>query len=1081
MSAYLEKTIAQLIPGQFPAFYRDEGEVFVEFVTTYFRWLQSVTEARANTWISEGVSSLAIESGNTQIVGTNTRLENYFSANSRIAISRGSSNAYDVYTVNAVSNNTHLTITTEPNFSSANCRFAQVAETGNPVFMTRHFDEIQDIDDTFENFLVYFKEKYLKNLQFINVTNTRRLVKHSLDLYRSKGTERSIELLFRIAFGITPSVYYPSSDLFRLSDGTWYVPMYLEMSLNDNTTSFVNKQIYGMKSGATAFAESVIRRAVNGKLIDVVYISEINGTFETGEPVNTSDNSLEPTQAPIIVGSLTRVLFESNEMGSNFEIGDEVTLTSIKGIGAKARVQATTNTAGTISFDFINGGYGYTNAFTLEISDHIVTLANVVITNADTQYFYPYDVLTQPLGHINYISANTEFANGAEIFTYHANNDQKGHGRVLESFPSNTTAGFLVVSILDGNLESDQFFLTSNAGVANQATLEGFVDKTAIGSILGVDDTIVVSFENANGSFFDGDILYQYNDLGNVTGSGRLRNFTTTVSGHLYLDDTTGVFHTSAPILNSSNSTGANVTSTSVRVGVKVTSSNTFVNTGINYAFGSNSTSNGTITLVPDGSGASVVLSTNLSYTETINVGTDLIADFLSVDLNASQYGLSGDPSGNLTNMPIAQALGWEEHTIGKLTGIISQSQGSGYGDRIMVRVYDDVTRPYQLDDTYILTISNLTTDFELGEYVTQSATGARGIIRSQTDTSLTIERLTFHEVNTWIATINSTTFIVGDSSGASANIDNVVLVSPQADNLGENAIIDTGVNISTGAISELQIIDAGFGYVNNEEVQIRAANGLVMQGYASLLTHGFSQGFYLDRGGFLSEDKKLFDGTYWQNFCIDENALVLKSDLRWVPAHELKNGDELIGFPENLKGKIKLQPSTVIRNNIIEAKKYRITTDKGTTIVSEKHMFVKHNKQRKKEQGKYRLTSEWILARDLKLGDYIKFACEPWKERTDYEAGWMAGILDGEGWCCAASHNAGFAQNQNIILEKGISLLENENIKFCHSHTNNCHVITASGMWNSLRMLGIFRPVRLLPKSYDLWNGSNIGNRRVG
>lgn len=867
MSQYLEKSISQLIPDQFPAFYRDEGEVFVEFVKVYYRWLESATTARANTWISEGVSSLALESGNTQIVGTNTRLLNYFSANSQIAISRGNSEAYDVYTVNAVSNNTHLTITTEPNFSSSNCRFAQVAETGNPIFMTRHFDEIQDIDETFENFLVYFKEKYLKNLQFINVTNTRRLVKHSLDLYRSKGTERSVELLFRIAFGITPSVYYPSSDLFRLSDGTWYVPTYLEMSLNDHTTQFVNKQIYGMKTGATAFAESVIRRSVNGKLIDVVYVSEINGTFETGEPVNTSDNSIDPTEVPIIVGSLTRVLFDSNGIGSDFAIGDEVTLTSVKGIGAKARVQATTNTAGTITFDFVDGGYGYTNAFTLEISDHIVTLANVVIANADSAYFYPYDVLTQPLGHINYISANASFANGAEIFTYHANNDQKGYGRILEAFPSNTTAGFLVVSILDGNLESDQFFLAANAGVANQATLEGFVDKTATGSILGVDDTIVVSFDNANGSFANGDFLYQYNDLGDVTGSGKLRNLTTTVSGDLYLDDTTGVFHTSAPILNSTNTTGANVVSTTVRVGVKVTSSNTFVNTGINYAFGSNTTSNGTITLVPGGAGANLVLSTNLAYTETINVGTDLIADFLTVELNASQYGLSGDPTGNLANMPISQALGWAEHTIGKLTGIISQSQGSAYGDRVMVRVYDDVTRPYELDDTYILSISDRSTDFETGEFVTQSATGARGLIRSQTDTTLSIERLTFYEANTWIPTINSTTFIVGDSSGATANIDTVVLVSPQANNLGENAIIDTEVNISTGAISELQIVDAGFGYVNNEEVQIRAANGFVMQGYASLLTHGFSQGFYLDRGGFLSEDKKLFDGDYWQNF----------------------------------------------------------------------------------------------------------------------------------------------------------------------------------------------------------------------
>lgn len=868
MSNYLEKTISNLISSQFPSFYESEGPVFIEFVKVYYEWMESVSASRENEWISEGVSFLTLESGNTEVIGTNTRLTDYFTDNDRIAISRGTdTNAYDIYTINTVANNTYLTITTNPDFSSEHCKFSTVADTGNPVFMARHFDEIQDIDQTFENFLVYFKEKYLKNLQFINVTNTRRLVKHSLDLYRSKGTERAIELLFRITFGITPSVYYPSHDLFRLSDGHWYVPMYLEVSMNRNTTKFVNKQIYGMKSGATAFVESVVRRTVNDKLIDVVYISSINGPFQTGEPVNTSDNIIDPIDCPIIIGSLTQIVVDARGIGSGFAIGDEVQISSIKGQGGKARVHETTNTSGTITFDFISGGYGYTNSFSMQISDHILTVANVSLSNSDTEYFYPGDEFTQPLGHINYVSGNGVFSNNETIFTYHANNQLKGSGRVLETFPSNSTSGMLIVSVLNGNLESNQFFTTSNTVVANQSSLEGFVDKTATGTVVGVDNRLIVKFTGSNGSFVEGERVYQYNSIGKVTGSGQLRYPATGLSGELIMINAKGVFHNSSPIYNSSNTVAANVISSTVYVGVKLTDVNPYVNTGINYARGSNTSSNGTITFVPGGSGANVIISSNLLYTEEIQVCNDVIGDFLNVALNATTFGMSGNSTANLTNMSIADALGWSTETIGKLSGIVSQASGRDYGDRVMVRVFEEKTMHYALDDTFVLTISGGTSDFEDGELITQSSTGARGILKNHTSDTLTIERLNFYEANTWIQTVNSTSTIMGTFSGSVANVENVELLSPESLNLGDNALFESDVNISNGTISILHVIDSGFGFVDGEQVNITSRDGTVMTGHASLQTHGFGTGFYLSRGGFLSDDQKLFDGDYWQNF----------------------------------------------------------------------------------------------------------------------------------------------------------------------------------------------------------------------
>src|SRR5688572_19003302 len=151
--------------------------------------------------------------------------------------------------------------------------FEWLEDEENVLWYTRRLFEIKDIDETLEQFIVHFKEKYLKHIPITSHTNTRQLVKHSLDLYRSKGTERGVDLLFKLVFGQGATLYYPGDDIFRLSDGKWVVPMYLEVTVQCHNYLFNNKQVTGLTSGATAFVERVIRRTVGSRLIDVFYIS----------------------------------------------------------------------------------------------------------------------------------------------------------------------------------------------------------------------------------------------------------------------------------------------------------------------------------------------------------------------------------------------------------------------------------------------------------------------------------------------------------------------------------------------------------------------------------------------------------------------------------------------------------------------------------------------------------------------------------------------------------------------------------------------------------------------------------------
>lgn len=77
-----------------------------------------------------------------------------------------------------------------------------------------------DIDEVDEAFLLDFFEEF-KKLPHSTVADKRLVAKHVYDLYKSKGSEDGLRLLFRIVYGEEIDVYYPNNDILRASDGRW--------------------------------------------------------------------------------------------------------------------------------------------------------------------------------------------------------------------------------------------------------------------------------------------------------------------------------------------------------------------------------------------------------------------------------------------------------------------------------------------------------------------------------------------------------------------------------------------------------------------------------------------------------------------------------------------------------------------------------------------------------------------------------------------------------------------------------------------------------------------------------------------
>lgn len=269
--------------------------------------------------------------------------------------------------------------------------------SGQLLFHARNISDYRDLDRTLEDFIVHFKEKYLNNIQFTTASNKKLFIKNSLDFYRSKGTERAIDLFFKLIYGIEAKVYYPGDDIFRLSNNEWKVPRYIEIDYNPKNVLFVGKTIIGRISGGEAFVDNLVRKRAGTKYIDVFYIELIGrhrehglqvhrGDFITGENIELVDTTIT-RHSPRIKGSLTNVTIVNE--GNNFEIGEDVFVFGPKGRDGKIRVTDVRDVEGIVEFDMVTGGFGY-----MLDSDYIATFANDEIDDLKTQVLVSEKVLT---------------------------------------------------------------------------------------------------------------------------------------------------------------------------------------------------------------------------------------------------------------------------------------------------------------------------------------------------------------------------------------------------------------------------------------------------------------------------------------------------------------------------------------------------------------------------------------------------------------------------------------------------------------------------------------------------------------
>jgi len=436
----IPKQISYLVEKHFPAFYREEGEVFVAFVQAYYEWLES----------------------EEQVIGKSRDLLNYF-----------------------------------------------------------------DVDRSVDAFVDSFKQKYLVNFPLLAETDQRTFVKKASEIYRSKGSQRAIELLFRLLFNEDITVYYPTVDVFRPSTGNWVVPVYIELSIATKTSSFIGNIITGARSGATGVVSRVARRTLAGKTFDVAYLTNITGDFQLNEVV-TLDGQIEGS--PTIIGSLNSVLIDN--AGQGFEVGDVVDIVSdATGRQATGRVTGVLPATGKINYAIVDGGAGYALTSNVIISDKVLTITGQRSTSQYITTFQEGEQIKQDLTYVPFMTASGPFANNQFVYGIDASTN-----------PDEVIAAGYVVE------------LSQNTAAGTGSLLINHIPVTTI-------DIGSITNANTTGSFSVGEQVYQQlsdTNFKKAVGYVLAANSTQTV-----IDRSIGLFITGERLIGATTNCSANVTSQS--------------------------------------------------------------------------------------------------------------------------------------------------------------------------------------------------------------------------------------------------------------------------------------------------------------------------------------------------------------------------------------------------------------------------------------------------------------------------------------------------------------------------------------
>jgi hypothetical protein len=397
MAKFTDK-ISNLINQQVPEFVLEQHPKFLEFIKTYYTFMESAELGVTSVQTTDGIQLETETAQENELILDGSRIDTdrtQLDAGDKILLessafgkfTRGetitgqTSNATATILAEDLDNN-RLYISAQDKFidgetilgASSNASAIINNYKPNPVQNIQDLLNFRDPDKAISNFLTKFRNEFLNTLPeaLISGVDKRKLIKNIKSLYRAKGTSKGHQLFFRLLFGIESEIFYPREQMLRVSDGKWDTKKILRaIGSIGNTSNLIGRSIQGETSDATAIVENVFKFQIGANEVTEFILNEdtITGSFQTSEVIRGTATDDDDIFIKATVTALPSVVTISNG-GSLYNTGDAVNITSG---GQGAIIQVNDIGRGGITEIIVNdGGTGY------EIGD------DINFTNTDT-------------------------------------------------------------------------------------------------------------------------------------------------------------------------------------------------------------------------------------------------------------------------------------------------------------------------------------------------------------------------------------------------------------------------------------------------------------------------------------------------------------------------------------------------------------------------------------------------------------------------------------------------------------------------------------------------------------------------
>ena len=307
--------ISTLINSQLPDFVVDEHPQFVQFLKTYFQFMESAELQITSIQSTDGIT-LENETGTS----SNLLLDGSKISSERTQLDQGDKIIYEDtsygkftvgetitgYTSKATAkvlaediSKNRIFITSQDKFHkdeiiTGNDSGAEAIINNyrpNPVANIQQLTNFRDPDRVISNFLTKFRDEFLKTIpeNLAIGLDKRNLIKNIKSMYRLKGTQAGHELFFRVLFNQISETFYPREQMLRVSDGQWDTQKVLRaLTTIGDASNLIGRQIIGATTGATAIVETTKKFLIGSTTVTELILNEetIVGTFQIGEDIS---------------------------------------------------------------------------------------------------------------------------------------------------------------------------------------------------------------------------------------------------------------------------------------------------------------------------------------------------------------------------------------------------------------------------------------------------------------------------------------------------------------------------------------------------------------------------------------------------------------------------------------------------------------------------------------------------------------------------------------------------------------------------------------------------------------------------